>query len=399
MRTDLGWTLDPAITFLNHGSFGACPADVLAVQRAWQDRLERAPVAFLDGELEGHLDRARDALGAFLGADPAGLAFLPNATAGSNAVLRSLRFEAGDELLATDHEYNATLNTMRDAAGRDGASVVLAALPVPTSGADEIVARVLAAVTPRTRLAVLSHVTSPTALVMPIERLVRELDARGIDTLVDGAHAPGMVPLGLDALGAAYYTGNGHKWLCGPKGSAFLWVRADRRERIHPTIVSHGANATRTDRPRYRLEFDWVGTGDPTTVLTLPAAIDWMARLDAGGWPAVMAANRAMALEARDRLVAALGGPIPAPDDLIGSMVAVPLPGLRTDDDAVRLHRALFDEDRIEVPIVPWPVPAARPAPIDPPRAVLVRVSAQRYTESGDIERLVAALERRLTAA
>ena len=399
MRSDLGWTLDPTVTFLNHGSFGATPAPVLAVQREWRDRLEREPVTFLDRELEGHLDRVRDALGAFLGADPAGLAFVPNATTASNAVLRSLRFEPGDEVLTSDHEYNATLNTIRAAADRHEARMVIAALPFPTTGEDELVDAVLAAVTPRTRLAVLSHVTSPTALVLPIDRLIRELDARGVDTLVDGAHAPGMVPLALDALGAAYYTGNGHKWLCGPKGAAFLWVRADRRERIHPTIVSHGANATRTDRPRFRLEFDWVGTGDPTAVLTLPAAIDWMAGLELGGWPAVMAADRALALEARDRLVAVLGGPIPAPDALIGSMTAVPIPGLRTDAEAAWLHEELFDEDRIEVPIVPWPVPGARPRPTDPPRSVLVRVSAQRYNESGDIERLVEALGRRLTAA
>ncbi|MBA2299843.1 MAG: aminotransferase class V-fold PLP-dependent enzyme [Chloroflexi bacterium] len=398
MRTDLGWTLDPAVTFLNHGSFGACPAPVLAVQREWQDRLEREPVSFLDRQLEGHLDHARLALGAYLGADPAGLVFVHNATTASNAVLRSLRFERGDELLTCDHEYNATLNTIRATADRDGARMVVAALPFPTAGADELVDAVLAAVTPRTRLAVLSHITSPTGLILPIERIVRELDARGVDTLVDGAHAPGMVPLALDELGAAYYTGNGHKWLCGPKGAAFLWVRADRRERIHPTNVSHGANATRTDRPRFRLEFDWVGTGDPTAALTLPAAIDWMAGLEPGGWPAVKAANRALALEARDRLVAALGGPTPAPDDLIGSMAAVPIPGLRTDEDAAWLHATLFDEDRIEIPIVPWPVPGARPHPTDPPTSVLVRVSAQRYNDPGDIARLVAALGRRLTA-
>ena len=399
MRTDLGWTLDPAVTFLNHGSFGACPAPVLAVQREWRDRLEREPVTFLDRELEGHLDRARDALGAFLGADPEGLAFVPNATTASNAVLRSLRFEPGDDLLTCDHEYNATLNTIRAAANRDGARVVLAEIPFPTAGEDEIVAALLAAITPRTRLAVLSQVTSPTGLVLPIERIVRELDTRGIDTLVDGAHAPGMVPLALDELGAAYYTGNGHKWLCGPKGAAFLWVRADRRERIHPTNVSHGANATRTDRPRFRLEFDWVGTGDPTAALALPAAIDWMASLEVGGWPAVMAANHALALEARDRLADLLGGGIPAPDALLGSMVAVPIPGLGADDEAAWLHEALFDEDQIEVPIVPWPVPGARPSPTDPPRSVLVRVSAQRYNDPGDVERLVAALARRLVAA
>jgi isopenicillin-N epimerase len=399
MRADLGWTLDPTVTFLNHGSFGACPAPVLAVQRELRDRLEREPVTFLDRELERHLDRAREALGAFLGADPEGLAFVPNATTASNAVLRSLRFERGDELLTGDHEYNAALNTMRNAADRDGARLVIAALPFPTAGDEEILETVLGAVTPRTRLAVFSHVTSPTGLVLPIERIVRELDARGVDTLVDGAHAPGMVPLALDALGAAYYTGNGHKWLCGPKGAAFLWVRADRRERIHPTNVSHGANATRTDRPRFRLEFDWVGTGDPTAALTLPAAIDWMAGLEPGGWPAVMAANRALALEAQDRLATLLGGGASAPDALIGSMAAVPIPGLQTDHEAAWLHEALFDEDRVEVPIVPFPVPGARPRPTDPPRSVLVRVSAQRYNDSDDIDRLVTALGRRLTAA
>ncbi len=399
MRHDLGWTLDPAVTFLNHGSFGACPAPILAVQREWRDRLEREPVTFLDRELEGHLDHAREAVGTFLGADPEGLAFVPNATTASNAVLRSLRFEPCDELLTCDHEYNATLNTIRNAADRDGAHVVIAALPFPTSGDEENVEALLAAVTPRTRLAILSHVTSPTGLVLPIERIVRELDALGVDTLVDGAHAPGMVPLALDGLGVAYYTGNGHKWLCGPKGAAFLWVRADRRERIHPTNVSHGANATRTDRPRFRLEFDWVGTGDPTAALALPAAIDWMAGLEPGGWSAVMAANHALALEARDRLATLLGGDAPAPDAMLGSIAAVPIPGLGTDQDAAWLHEALFDEDRIEVPIVPFPVPGARLRPTDPPRSVLVRVSAQRYNDSGDVDRLITALGRRLTAA
>lgn len=397
MRTDRGWTLDPSVTFLNHGSFGACPESVLAVQREWRDRMEREPIRFLGRELEGHLDVAREAVAAFLGADPTGLAFVPNATAGVNAVLSSLRFEPGDELLTTDHEYNATLNTIRAVADRDGATVVQAALPFPAPGEDEITDAVLVAVTPRTRLAVLSHVTSPTALILPLERLILELADRGVDTLVDGAHGPGMVPLDLDALGAAYYAGNGHKWLCAPKGAGFLWVRADRRERIHPTIVSHGANDTRTDRSRYRLEFDWVGTADPTPALTMPAAIDWMARLDPGGWPAVMAANQAMALAARDRLAAALGVPPPAPAALIGSMAAVPIPRLTTDTEALALHLALV-EDRIEVPVHGWPVPAARPTPTDPPRSILVRVSAQRYTEPEDVEALVAALGRRLTA-
>ncbi len=323
MRHDRGWALDPAITFLNHGSFGACPPAVLEVQRAWRDRLEAEPVRFLDRELDGALDHVRTVLGAFLGADPEGLAFVPNATTGVNAVLRSLRFEPGDELLTDDHEYNATLTTMQAVAARDDARVVIAPLPFPTSGADELAEAFLAGVTARTRLAVVSHLTSPSALILPVERLVSELAARGIDTLVDGAHAPGQVPLSLDALGAAYYTGNGHKWLCGPKGTGFLWVRADRRAVIHPTVTSHGANDPRTDRPRFQLEFDWVGTADPTGILALPAAIEWMATQEPGGWPAVMAANHALAIDGRDRLAAALGVAPPAPDDRLGAMAAL----------------------------------------------------------------------------
>lgn len=383
------------MTYLNHGSFGACPEPVLAVQRELRDRLERQPVRFLDRDLPRLLDDARQRVADFLGADPDGLAFVANATTGVNAVLRSLRFEPGDELLTNDHEYNAILTTLRETARRDGARVVIARLPFPTLGDDEVVASMLGAVTPRTRLAVISHVTSPTALVLPIERLVRELDARGIDTLVDGAHAPGMVPVAVDALGAAYYTGNGHKWLCGPKGSAFLWVRADRRDGIRPTVISHGANDPRTDRPRFRLEFDWTGTADPSAALALPAAIDWMAAQDPGGWPAIVAANHALALAGRDLLAAALGVPAPAPDDMLGSMAALPIPGVTTDAAAAALHDALVDEDRIEVPIPTWPVRGARDRPDDAPVATLVRVSAQRYNDRADLERLAERLRAR----
>lgn len=395
VRHDLGWRLDPAVTFLNHGSYGACPTPVLETQQALRDRMEAEPVRFLSGDLPGLLDSARRDVATFLGADPDGLAFVPNATTGVNTVLQSLSFRPGDELLTDDHEYNATMNALRAVAARDGARVVIARIPFPIREPAEAVDAILGSVTDRTRLALVSHITSPTALLLPIAEIVAELDRRGIDTLVDGAHAPGMVPVDVGALGAAYWTGNGHKWLCGPKGSAVLWVRPDRRDRIHPLVVSHGANEPLTDRSRFHAEFDWTGTSDPTPFLALPRAIEWMASVaGGGGWAEVMAANHVLALAARDRIAAALGVAPPAPDSMLGSMAALPVPGLRDDVSAESLRQALETDDRIQVPIGGWPVRAAWAG--GRPDQVLIRISAQRYNEPADYDRLADALVPRL---
>jgi isopenicillin-N epimerase len=252
------WCLDPSVTYLNHGSFGACPTAVLAAQTELRLEMEREPVDFLSGTLPARLDIARQALSRFLGADSEDLVFVPNATAGVNAVLRSLKFEPEDELLVTNHTYAACRKTIDFVAARTGARVVVANLPFPCRHDEEIIEAVLRQVTPRTRLALVDHVTSPTALILPVARLVSTLRARGVDTLVDGAHAPGMVPIGLSELGAAYYTGNAHKWLCAPKGAAFLYVSRDRQAPLHPTVISHGYTAG------FHAEFDWTGTFDPT---------------------------------------------------------------------------------------------------------------------------------------
>jgi isopenicillin-N epimerase len=393
------WRLDPEIAFLNHGSFGACPIPVLEAQSALRDLLEAEPVRFLDRELERRLDAARVDVAAFLGADPEGLAFLPNATTAVATVLESLRLRAGDEVVATDHEYNATLNALRRVADRAGARVVLARVPFPVRSPDEALDGILSAVSERTRIVLVSHVTSPTGLLLPVERLLAELAPRGVDVLVDGAHAPGMVPLDLSPLGAAWYAANGHKWLCGPKGTAVLAVRGDRRHDLHPLVTSHGANDSRTDRTPFRLEFDWLGTSDPTPHLALPTAISWLGGLVDGGWPAIEAANHAGALGARDALVDLLGIDPPAPDAMLGSMAAVPLPLDPADEaGAAALQVALAEEDGVEVPIGPWPVRAAR-AGGEPPQAMLLRVSWQVYNEPWEIERLVDALRRRLRLA
>jgi isopenicillin-N epimerase len=392
------WRLDPSVTFLNHGSFGACPDAVIATQAEWRDRMEREPVLFLGRELEGLLEAARAEVGAFIGAEPDDLAFVPNATTGVNTVLRSLSFLPGDELLTTDHEYNATLNAIGEVARRDKARVVIARIPFPLHDASEAVDAIVAAVTRRTRIALVSHVSSPTGLVLPIADIVRELGTRGIDTIVDAAHAPGMVPVDVNALGAAYWTGTAHKWLCAPKGAAVLHVRRDRQAGIRPLVISHGANDPRPDRSRFRLEFDWTGTLDPTAWLTVPAAIDAMGGLLPGGWPAVMETNRSLALAGRDLLCERLDIEPPAPDTMIGSLAAVLLPIEQDDAAAAELQRALFDEDRIEVPVYGWPVPAARP-PGSGPRGVTVRISAQLYNTLDDVERLASALRTRLGRA
>ena len=399
------WPLDPDVTQLNHGSYGACPWPVLRAQDEWRARMERNSTQFMGVELEPALEHARSRVGAFVGADPDDLAFVPNATTGVNTVLRSLEptFQQGDEILTTDHDYNACINAMRGTASRSGVEIVVARVPFPPRIADEVRDCILAAATSRTRLAVINHITSPTALVWPIDQIVAGLTERGIDTLVDGAHAPGMVPLDIDALGAAYYTGNCHKWLCGPKGSGFLHVRRDRQAGIHPLVTSHGANSPRRDRSPFRLEFDWLGTSDPTAYLSIPAALDFMAGLVDGGWPEVMRRNRELVLVGRRNVLEAIpqASGEPVPDGMIGSMATVELPAdldprptekaANSDDLATYpidpLHDVLITEHGIEVPVFAWPH-----TPADGPARRLLRISAQLYNSIDDYERLAMAL-------
>ncbi len=382
------WALDPEIVFLNHGSFGACPTEVLQAQAELRARLEAEPVRFMVRQYEPLLDEARAALATFLDADADDLAFVTNATAGVNTVLRSLRFAPGDELLTTNHEYNASRNALEWVAGRQGAKVVVARLPWPDPTPEAVVKAVLEEVTPRTRLFLVDHIGSQTALVLPLQQLVHALRERGVETLVDGAHAPGMVPLNLRELGAGYYTGNCHKWLCAPKGAAFLHVRKELQAELKPLSVSHGHNSPRRDRSRFRLEFDWTGTADPTPALCVPHALRVMGGMLPGGWPALMADNRAKALAARQLLCQRLGVAPHCPEEMVGAMATVALPdGFPLEPPAPHsldpLQDRLFHEWHIEVPVIPWPKAPRRH----------VRVSAQLYNTHGEYQRLGEALE------
>ncbi len=368
------WSLDPTIEFLNHGSFGACPLPVMKLQQELRQRIERQPLQFFGRDLEELLDQARTDLATFVGANANDLAFVPNATTGINTVLRSLTFEPGDELLTTNQEYNACRNALDFVAKRSGAKIVVAEIPYPIESSQQAIKPILQAVTSKTRLALLDHITSQTGLVFPIAEIIHALSEQNIDTLIDGAHAPGMVAIDLAAIGATYYTGNCHKWLCAPKGAAFLYVKPDKQSEIRPLTISHGANSPRRDRSRFRLEFDWTGTDDPTAYLCVPEAIRFMGSRLPGGWSELMKHNRQKAIAARTILCNILKVALPSPDEMIGSLATVPL----SDGSYLGLQDALLEKFGIEVPIVPYPAAPKR----------LVRISAQLYNTLDQYEKL-----------
>ena len=378
------WPLDPHITFLNHGSFGSSPKAVLEEQLRLRTELEAQPIEFLVRQLEGRLDEAKAHLATFLKAHPSNLSFIPNATHGVNTVLRSLRFQPGDELLTTNHAYNACTNALRFVAEQFQAVVRVAQIPTPLDDPMEVCEHLQRAVTPKTRLLLIDHVTSPTALIFPIQEIVTQMKRQGILCLVDGAHAPGMVPLHLSELGADFYTGNCHKWLCAPKGAAFLHVSPDHSEHIRPLSISHGANASRTDRSRHEMEFDWTGTADPTAYLCVPTAIEWMAAQMPGGWPAIMKRNRDLAQWASSFVESALGWKPLAPASMIGSMASMRMPDSKEScPPSTPLYSDPFQDQlwqahQMEIPIIPWPHHPNR----------LVRLSAQLYNEPAHYHRL-----------
>jgi isopenicillin-N epimerase len=379
------WALARRIVFLNHGSFGACPKPILKLQSELRARMEAEPVQFLWRHFEERLDPARAELARFLGARERDLVFVTNTTSGVNAIVRSFKFRPGDELLTTDHDYNACRNVLVETARRTGAKLIAAEIPFPVRDDDEIVESVLRAVTSRTRLAMIDHVTSHTALILPIERIVRALEERGVDTLVDGAHAPGMVPIDLTSLRPGYYTGNLHKWVCAPKGAAFLWAREDKQEGLQPAVISHGNNRPRRGYTPFQDRFDWAGTFDPTPWLCVGDALRWMAQLLPGGWRELRRRNRDLVIAGRQLLCERLEVAAPCPEKMLGSMATVSLPrrfqGKKTSGKIDAEQLRLYDEFGIEVPLLHigdrrW-----------------FRVSAQIYNSRAEYEYLAAALQ------
>jgi isopenicillin-N epimerase len=348
-----------------------------------RSQLENEPLRFFNREWEPLLDASREKLAAFVGADVEDLVFVPNATTGVNAVLRSLSFQPGDELLTTNHEYNACRNALDFIASRTGATVVVADIPFPVESPQQVITAVLSKVSSKTKLALLDHITSQTGLIFPIQEIIQQLQAQGIDTLIDGAHAPGMLPLNLKEIGATYYTGNCHKWLCAPKGAAFLYVQRQKQPEIRPLTISHGANSPLTHKSRFQLEFDWTGTNDPTGYICVGEVIQFMGLLLPAGWDELMQRNHDLVLAGRQIICDALGVTILCPDEMIGAMAVIPMPEVLESYTHASLHDKLFDQHRIQVQVVPW---AGK-------HQLLLRISAQFYNSLEDYQYLAKVLK------
>ena len=359
--------LDPDVVFLNHGSYGACPRPVFEAYQRLQRELERNPVEFLgrDRRFPELHDAARDELAGYVGADPENLVFVPNATTGVNVVASTLGLEPGDEVVITDHEYGAVDLLWRVVCERSGARLVRVAVPLPTVN---VGATVLAAITPRTRALVVSHVTSPTALVFPVDELCRRAREAGVLTVVDGAHAPGQVPLRLDELGADFYAGNCHKWLCAPKGAGFLYARPEHHAHLDPPVLSWDFEAAGfAERHRYQ------GTRDPAAYLAVPAAIRFQAE---HAWDDVQARCHALADTARLGIAELTGlAPLSGADGFV-QMVASELPPC----DPAAVQRRLREEHRIEAPVREWN------------GRILIRISVQAYNDAADVAALLEGL-------
>jgi isopenicillin-N epimerase len=393
------WALDPSIVYLNHGSFGACPVQVLDEQVRLRTQMEAEAVRFFIEQYTPLLDASRDELARFVGCSAEDLVFVPNATTGVATCLEHLApaLRPGDEILAGMHEYPACMNNLRRTAARTGARVVTATIPFPARSPEEIAEAIGSMATPRTRVALLSHITSPSALVLPLERIVPALESRGIAVIVDGAHAPGQVStLNLGALGASFYTANCHKWVCSPKGSALLHVRRDRQEGFRPLVLSNSAERPRPGRKHLLTEFDYVGTTDVTAWMCVGAAVGTMGSMVPGGWPEVMRRNHSLALHGRELLCRALGVEAPAPAEMLASMATLFLPEhpperlARLAQRPTRYHDALQDAlvDRHGIQVPVWSAPG------DPRR--LIRISAQLYNSPAEYEYLSEALAEEL---
>lgn len=365
------WTLDRDLAYLNHGGFGAAPVSVLTAQQGWRDALERNPTGFLVRRLPDLVEDVRARLAAFLGTDPAGLVFTDNATTGMQTVIGQLELGSGDEVVTTDHAYVPVLTQLRLVAATAGAKIRVAHVPVTAAGPSEVLAAIMAETSGSTRYVVVDHVASCSGMVFPVEQIVAQCRPRGIGVVIDGAHAPGQLPVDLDGLGADFWVGNLHKWLCAPKASAVVYAAPPWRDGLRPLVASH-----RFD-DGFQAAFGWTGTLDPSPLLAATAALEFFEQV---GWPAVWEHNNDLARRGAELVAGRIGTAVPGGDGLTAAMRLIGLPEPLGEFDAREIERGLLDEYKVVVPLTylggwQW-----------------VRVSAQLYNTIDDYERLAFAL-------
>ncbi len=372
--------LNPNVVFLNHGSFGATPRRVFDCYQRWQRELETQPVEFLGRRFNELMHESRTALSTYLGTSAENLVFIPNATTGINAVARSLALRPGDEVLSTDHEYGAMDRTWKFMSRKKGFSYKRQTIPLPVTTAETFADQIWEGVTEFTRVIFLSHITSPSALILPIEKIIQRAHEHGIITVIDGAHAPGQLHFSLDKLGADFYTGNLHKWLCAPKGAAFLYARPEVQELVEPLVVSWGWESDTPGPSRFVDYYEWTGTRDISAYLTVPEAIRFQKEHD---WDKVRVACHHLAQETRTALSTLTALPPIQPDSesWYAQMVAAGLPSKVNPED---LKTKLYDQYRIEVPVHEFN------------GHNLIRVSYQGYNDEGDQAALLSALSQLL---
>jgi isopenicillin-N epimerase len=373
--------LDPNVIFLNHGSFGATPKEVFAVYQEWQRRLEHQPVKFLGREVQGYLTEARASLGQYLNADKDDLTFVMNATTGVNIVARSLNLKDGDEVLASDHEYGACNNTWTYLSQRQGFTYKQVAVPLPIKSNEEMLEAFWQGVTPKTKVIFLSHITSPTAVTFPVAEICKRAREAGILTLIDGAHAPGQVPLDMQAMGADFYTGNCHKWMCSPKGAGFLYVRREHQSMIEPLVVSWGWSGQNHEKlgSSFLDNYAWQGTQDFSAYLSVPAAIEFQKKYD---WDKVRVTCHVLLKDCLNKLNELTGlEPVYTSDSFYHQLAITPLPKIA---DLTVLKNKLYADYRIEMPLTEYK------------GQQFARISVQGYNTAEDLDALVSALAKLL---
>ncbi|MCH1523861.1 MAG: aminotransferase class V-fold PLP-dependent enzyme [Candidatus Thalassarchaeaceae archaeon] len=382
------WKLNEKTVFLNHGSYGATPTIVLNEQKRWQLLLEKDPVKFFEDIAPKALIESRKAIANLVNCDYEDLALIENATSGVNIILRSLKFDEGDEIIVPNHAYQACRNTIDYVAEKSGAVVVTCDIPFPIQGNQIIIDNIMKCVTENTKLAMIDTVTSPTGLLMPFEELVGLLESKGVNVLLDAAHGIGMIPLDIEKIGASYTTSNCHKWLCAPKGSAFLHVRKDLQSLIHPLTISHGMTAPLGDSTRFRHEFDWTGTRDVSAWCALPFVIDEFSKLVGMNWNEIMTHNRKLVIKGRNIICEKLSIIPPCPENMISSIATIKISSKQvsiTDLYEIDpLHEKLLEDYNIQVPVWSWPNPQGR----------YIRISAQIYNNEDEYKYLANILEK-----